>query len=142
MSGLPPLPYSLSLRLLRLSLVLGVADNAIFAVLLVVAPNLPGRWLGLTLPPERFQLWLVAIFLGMLAVFYTLAAFDPVAYWGNILVVIGGRLAGAGALTLAICGQPELSGLWPVVASNLVLGLLHAFFWWPVRRWDLLRSSH
>lgn len=126
--------YSTLLRLLRWSLVLGAAYDAVFAVLFVVAPELPQRWTGLPMPGESFYLWLIAVFLGMLAAFYLLAAYDPVSYQGNVAVAVVGRAAGALALGWAAVGRPDLAGLWLLAAGDGLFAVLHAGFGWPVRR--------
>lgn len=123
----------LFLRLLSASLVAAAIYDLGFAVVMIVAPQLPGRWLGLPLPGERFYLWLIAVLLAMLAAVYLLAAHDPRRYSANIAVAIAGRFLGALAFALATRGRPELSGLWVVAAGDLAFSLAHTAFWWPVR---------
>src|SRR4051794_38098435 len=65
------------LELLRGSLALGALYDCAFAVLMVAAPGLPARWLGLPLPPlprGAFYLWVMAVLLAMLSYLYLLAA--------------------------------------------------------------------
>jgi hypothetical protein len=125
-----------SLVLLRASLGLGALYDACFAVLMVAAPELTARRLGLPLPPlpqGAFYLWILAILLLMLAALYTLAARDTRRYSGIVGVAIGGRLLGGAALLAAAWRHPGLGGLYPLGAADLGFGLAHAAFWWPLR---------
>ncbi len=121
------------LRLLRLSLVVGALYDVAFAAMMVLAPQVPGRWLELPLPGERFYLWIMAVFLLMLATLYLLAVRDPRRYSGVIAVAIVGRTAGALAFALAAWLQPELWGLWPLAVADFLFAVAHATCWWPLR---------
>lgn len=121
------------LRLLRISLVAGALYDLVFAATMVVAPELPERLLDLPQPGEPFYLWLIATFLTMLAGFYLFAAFDPISYWGNIVLAIVGRTCGALVLGLAAWSDPALAGLVPLAVADLLFAVLHAVFWWPIR---------
>lgn len=123
----------LYLRLLTVSLVLGALYDLGFAATMVLAPDLPARWLGLPMPGETFYLWLMAILLAMLAALYLLAAQDPRRYGGVIAVAIAGRFAGSLAFLLAAVGRPDLSGLYALAGADLVFAIAHAVFWAPVR---------
>lgn len=130
-----PLPrYGRWLSLLRGSLVAGALYDLVFAALMLLAPGLPERLLGIPQPGEAFYLWLMAVFLTMLAGFYLLAAYDPVAYRGNIVIGIVGRLAGAVVLGLGALSDPMLGGLWLLAAGDLTFAIFHAICWWPIRR--------
>lgn len=123
------------LALLRGSLVLGALYDLVFALLMVAAPGIPARLLGLPLPPlpeGAFYLWVMAVLLTMLAGFYLLAARDTRRYSGNVAVAIGGRLLGGLALGIA-AWRLGLEGLWPLAAADTAFGLAHAVFWWPIR---------
>lgn len=123
----------LFLRLLRASLFAGALYDLALAALLVLAPELPERLLGVPRPGEDFYLWLLAVLLAMLAAFYLLAAFDPFSYGGNVLAAIAGR--GTAGLVLALAAaRTGFSGLYLLAAGDLVFAGLHAAFWWPVRR--------
>jgi hypothetical protein len=124
------------LLLLRGSLVVGAIYDLAFAVLMIVAPGLPARWLGLPLPPlprGAFYLWVMATLLGMLAFLYLLAARDTRRYSGIVLVALVGRIAGGLAIAIAALRGPDLAGLWPLAAADLGFGLAHAVFWLPIR---------
>lgn len=121
------------LRLLRISLVAGAVYDLGFAVCMVWVPGLPATQLGLPLPGESFYLWIMAVFLTMLAVLYLSAAHDPRRYSAIIVVAIAGRFLGATAFTLAALRSPDLTGLYPLAAADALFGLLHAVFWWPLR---------
>jgi hypothetical protein len=124
------------LALLRGSLALGALYDAAFAVLMVAAPRLPARLLRLPLPPlpeGAFYLWIMAVLLLMLASFYLLAAREPWRYAGVVAVAIGGRVLGGLAFVAAAWGHPGLTGLYPLAAADLGLGLAHAVSWWPIR---------
>ena len=124
----------LLLRLLRGSLVLGALYDLGFAALMVLAPDLPARLLALPLPNEDFYLWLMAIFLSMLASLYLAAARDPRRYSAVIAVAIAGRTLGGLAFLLASRGRPELQGLIPLAAADFAFALGHLAFWIPLRR--------
>ena len=121
------------LRLLRGSLCAGAVYDLVFAALMVVAPELPSRWLSLPLPGEAFYLRLIAVLLGMLALLYLAAARDPRRYSAIIAVAIVGRAAGAAALALAARGRPDLAGLWPLAGADLGFAIVHAVSWLPLR---------
>ena len=121
------------LFLLQLSLLAGALYDLVFAGLLVLAPELPQRLLELNPPADRYYLWLIAVFLTMLTGFYGYAAYDPVAYEGNVVVAIAGRGLGALAMGLAAWQNPALWGLYPLAAGDLFFALAHAVFYLPLR---------
>ena len=121
------------LRLLRMSLVAGAVYDLGFAACMAWAPGLPAAWLGLPLPGERFYLWIMAVFLTMLAALYLKAAEDPRRYSAVIAVAIGGRLLGAAAFVLAALDRPDLAGLYPLAAADALFAGLPTLFWWPQR---------
>ncbi len=123
----------LLLRLLSVSLVAGALYDLGFAALMVVAPAVPAELFGLPLPGEDFYLGLIAVFLGMLASLYLVAAHDPRRYSAVIVVAIAGRLAGAAVFVLAATASSELAGLYPLAAADLAFGLAHAACWLPLR---------
>lgn len=120
------------LTLLRWSFWLGALYDAAFAALMLAAPEIPARLLHLPLPP-MFYLWILAVLLLMLAALYVLAARDTRRYSGIVAVAIGGRIAGGALLLYAAYRDPTLSGLYPLAAADLGLGLVHAAFWLPLR---------
>ncbi|MEO1087595.1 MAG: hypothetical protein AAFY88_25445 [Acidobacteriota bacterium] len=83
--------HAFNLRWLKISLVAGAIYDLIFAAVMVAAPELPEKLLQVRPPGDAFYLWLIAVFLTMLAAFYFFAAYDPRAYSGNIRVRHGGR---------------------------------------------------
>ncbi len=125
--------YSLYLRLLRLSLVVGAAYDVVLATGLAFAPGVVTRLLRLPLPGEDFYLWLIALLLVTLAAFYLLAAYDPASYRGNILVAIGARTV-ATALLAAAAWSEGLPGLYVAAGGDFVFAVAHVAFYWPVRR--------
>lgn len=125
---------SFRLRLLKISLVAGALYDLIFAAMMVGAPGLATRFLDLAPPQERYFLWLIAVFLTMLALFYLAAAYDPSSYGFNILIAIFGRLLGAAALYAGSIGRPDLWGLVPLAAADLGFGVAHAALWLPIRK--------
>lgn len=131
---MPTAHPSFWLRLLKLSLVVGAAYDLIFAAQIAFFPELATRWLGLLPPQEPYFLWLIAVFLVMLAGFYLAAAYDPSSYSFNILVAIGGRGLGALALFAASADRPDLWGLQPLAAADLCFAIAHALCWWPIRK--------
>jgi hypothetical protein len=119
-------------RTLRWSLVLGALYDGAFAVLMVAAPRLPARLLGLPLPPlpaGAFYLWIMAVLLLMLAALYLLAAVDPDRYAGVLAVAVAGRLLGGLAFLIAAARSPGLAGLYPLAGADLALGITHAAAW-------------
>ena len=124
------------LGLLRGSLVAGALYDLAFAVLMVTAPGVPARILKLPLPPlpeGRFYLWIMAVFLLMLAALYLAAAYDPRRYSAIIAVAIGGRALGAAAFAAAALTGSGLGGLVPLAVADLAFSFLHAASWWPIR---------
>ncbi|MBW8876310.1 MAG: hypothetical protein JF614_15190 [Acidobacteria bacterium] len=132
-------PFVRRFRLLSLlcgSLVAGALYDLAFAVLMVAAPQVPARILKLPLPPlpeGRFYLWIMAVFLLMLAALYLAAARDPRRYSAIIAVAIGGRALGAAALAAAALTGSGLGGLVPLAVADLAFSILHAASWWPIR---------
>ncbi len=124
------------LGLLRASLVAGALYDVGFAILMVVAPQVPARMFGLPLPPlpeGAFYLWILATLLLMLAGLYLAAAYDPRRYSAIIAVAIAGRALGALVLGIAALRGPDLGGLVPLAVSDLAFSLVHAASWWPIR---------
>ncbi|MEO1368887.1 MAG: hypothetical protein AAFX50_17055 [Acidobacteriota bacterium] len=126
--------HAFFLRWLKISLVAGAIYDLIFAAVIVAAPELPEKLLQVRPPGDSFYLWLIAIFLTMLAAFYFYAAYDPRAYSGNIRVAIVGRTAGFVAMCGAAVADPSLWGLYVLAAGDLLFAVAHAIFWWPIRR--------
>lgn len=123
------------LSLLKLSLWAGAAYDVVFAFAMVVFPVYAAELLGLRLPGEPFYLWLIAVFLLMLAAIYLFAAYDPQAYRGNILVGIVGRSVGFLVLIYAaITAEPPMPGLYLAAFGDLTFAVCHAVFWWPIRK--------
>lgn len=120
------------LRLLQLSLVLGAAYQAAVAAVLLAAPGVVGRTLGLAVPEERYFLWLLAVLLAVVGGLLVSAARDPRRYTAVILAAILGRLAAAAALAGPALASPELGSLYALAAVELAFGVLHAIFWLPV----------
>ncbi|MEM8994748.1 MAG: hypothetical protein AAGF23_08140 [Acidobacteriota bacterium] len=126
--------HAFFLRWLKISLVAGAVYDLIFAVIIVAAPELPEKLLQVRPPGDPFYLWLIAVFLTMLAAFYFYAAYDPRAYSGNIRIAIVGRTAGFIAMCGAAVTDPTLWGLYVLAAGDLLFAVSHAIFWWPIRR--------
>ena len=121
-------------RWLSLSLFAGAAYDIVFAALMVFAPGLPAKLLNVPVPQEEFYLWLMAVFLLMLAFLYISAALDPRRYSAIIVAAIVGRTLGAVAFVAAAWGRPDLGGLYPLAAADLVFAAAHALLWLPLRR--------
>lgn len=128
------LPHRWARLLLQIGLVCGALYDGIFAVILVVIPELPARLLDLPIPEETYLLWLQSVFLLMLGAVYLWAAYDPVAYAGNIVVAIVGRSCGFLVLAAGALSDPAWAGLWPLAIADLLFALWHALTWWPLRR--------
>lgn len=122
------------LTLLRVSLVLGAAWDAVFALLLGFAAEPAARVFGLPLPPlpeGAFYLWVLGVLLLMLAALYVIAARDPRRYSGILAVAIGGRVLGG--LVMFLAAARGVPGLYPMAAADLAFGISHAAFWLPIR---------
>jgi hypothetical protein len=117
------------LRLLRASLLLGALYDLAFALLMLLAPELPARLFALPLPGEPFYLWLIAVLLTMLAALYLKAAQDPRRYSGVVVVAAGGRCLGAAVFAAAAYGRSDLAGLWPLAGVDLAFGVAHGLLW-------------
>lgn len=130
----PPLAhYGTYLKVLRVSLAIGGIYDLLLAVLLAVAPGLPFGLLALPLPGEPFYLGLLVVLVAMVAALYLLAAYDPMAYAGNVLVAIGGRLTAGVMMAWMAAGRDDLSGLYILAAVDLAFGVIHAVTWLPCR---------
>ncbi len=125
--------YSFYLRLLRVSLAVGGAYDLVLAGLLALAPELTFGMLSLPLPGEPFYLGLLVVLVAMVAALYLLAAYDPMAYSGNVLVAIGGRFAAGAMMVSMAIGRADLSGLYLLAAVDLAFAAVHAAGWWPCR---------
>ncbi len=123
-----------ALDLLRATLVLGAVYDFVYAILMVVAPELPERLLQLPQPQEAFYLGIMAVFLTMLGSLYLFAARDPRRYSGIIVVAILGRLAGGVVFVVTAMRNPELWGLYVLAGGDTLIALSHAFFFRPALR--------
>ncbi len=130
---MPAARTSFYLLALRLSLAAGGAFNLLLAAVLALIPGLISKLLGLPLPVEGFYLGLLAVLVAMVAAVYLLAAYDPMAYAGNVLVAIAGRSAAGMVMAVAATGRSDLSGLYVLAAADLSFGVVHALCWWPTR---------
>lgn len=122
------------LRLLRASLLLGALYDYAFALLMVLAPEVPARLLHLPTPGEAFYLWLMAILLAMVATCYLLPFHDPWRYQTVVPIAIVGRALGGLAFLAAAWGRADLAGLYPLAAADLGFAAAHAGGWLPIRR--------
>ena len=121
------------LKIQRVSLVVGAFYDGILVAVLLLVPELMPRWFGLPLPNEEFYLWILAVLLAMVTALYLLAAYDPMAYAGNVLVAIAGRGAAGAALALAAASGEDLAGLYALSAVDLLFAAVHAVCWRATR---------
>jgi len=129
-------PVAMTSPFVRRFRLLGLLRGSLVAGALVTAPGVPARILKLPLPPlpeGRFYLWIMAVFLLMLAALYLAAAYDPRRYSAIIAVAIGGRALGAAVFTAAVLTGSGLGGLVPLAVADLAFSILHAASWWPIR---------
>ena len=124
---------NLYLRVLRLSLTAGGLYDLVLAAFMVLAPAPTFGLLALPLPGERFYLGLLVVLVSMAAALYLLAAYDPMAYAGNVLVAIAGRFAASGVMAAAAAGRDDLGGLYLLAAVEFLFAAAHAVCWWPCR---------
>ncbi len=130
-----PSPHvSLYLRVLRVSLTVGGIHDLVLAALLALAPEPTFSLLALPLPNEPFYLGLLIVLVSMAAALYLLAAYDPMAYAGNVLVAIVGRFAAGMVMFTAALGRGDLRGLYLLAAVELLYAAVHAASWWPTRQ--------
>lgn len=122
------------LRWLKRSLRLGAIYDLVFAGMMVFAPHMATQFLDLRPPEEPYYLWLIAVFLFMLAGIYFLAAYDPEAYRGNVDIAVVGRTLGFVAMAAGAWGRPEMWGLWVLAFGDLFFAAAHFVCWIPVRR--------
>ncbi len=127
------------LRLLKLSLVLGAGCDLLLALVLWLQPTLLSQWLALPLQQlpagGDIYLHLLALLLAVLAWVYLLAAYDPVAYTGNVVAAILARAGGAVILGLAAWQPSGGVGLLWMALAEAMLAALHAIAWLASRRW-------
>ncbi len=126
--------YSVYLRILRLSLAIGGLYDLLLAALLALVPGPTFSLLGLPLPNEPFYLGLLVVLVSMAAALYLLAAYDPMAYAGNVLVAIAGRFTAGAVMITAALGRDDLRGLYLLGAVDLLFAAVHAASWRPTRR--------
>ena len=122
------------LHFLKLSLWAGAAYDVAFAAAMFLIPAFAADLMGLRLPGDPYYLQLIAVLLLMLATMYLFAAYDPKAYAGNIAVAIVGRFLGFCVLLYHALTDPTLPGLYMLAFSDLLFAVVHAVFWWPIRR--------
>ena len=103
LTDMPPRRFSPTA--LSWSLRAGAAYDALFALLLAAFPRQIAAVFRLPLPGERFYLWLIAVFLLSLGVFY---------------ILVGAAVIGAAAV-----GRPDLGGLWAIAGGDLLFGAAH-----------------
>ena len=120
-----------ALSLLRITLVVGAVYDFVYALLMLVAPELPERLFELPQPGEFFYLGVMAIFLTMLGALYLFAARDPRRYVGVIVVATVGRFLGAFMFAAVAFYRPELWGLYVLAAGDFLIALSHAIFFRP-----------
>ena len=119
---------------LQASLVVGAAADALLALALVLLPRQTADLLGIPLPGEAFYGWLLALLLLLLSGFYLLAAYDPRAYVGNVMLAVLGRSAGAVVLFLAAGSAEHLAGLYPAAFAEFGFAVVHAVLFRLSRR--------
>ena len=119
--------------MLRVSLAIGGIYDLVLVALLVVVAEPTFGLLGLPLPGEPFYLGLLAVLVAMVAALYLLAAYDPMAYAGNVLVAIAGRFSAGVVMAAMAAERDDLTGLYLLAAVDLAFGAVHAACWWPSR---------
>ncbi len=118
-------PRRFSPTALSWSLRAGAAYDALFALLLAAFPRQIAAVFRLPLPGERFYLWLIAVFLLSLGVFYILVARKPAERRDFLRLAIATRLVGAAVIGAAAVGRPDLGGLWAIAGGDLLFGAAH-----------------
>jgi hypothetical protein len=118
-------PRRSSQTALSWSLRAGALYDALFALFLVAFPAQIGAIFRLPLPGERFYLWLIAVFLLSLGVFYILVARNPTAQRDFLHLAIATRFAGAVVLGASASGRADLGGLWLIAGADLLFALAH-----------------
>ena len=121
------------LMALKYTLIFGAVYDIVFAAAMVLIPEFSAGLLNIRLPGESFYLWLIAVFLCMLAAFYLFAAYDPQAYRGNIQIGIVGRTCGFLVIMYAAYLDPTMPGLYLLAFGDLSIAIATLFFWWPIR---------
>lgn len=124
---------SLYFRTLQGSLLVGAAYDALLGLAMLFTPQLLTGILGVPRPGEDFYLWLLGWLLLMLAGFYTLGAYDPMAYRGNIGVAIVGRAVAAAILAYA-AWRHGFPGLYLPAVVDLLFAIVHTVAWRGMRR--------
>lgn len=127
--------HGLFLNVLKGSLAVGAVYDAVLAALLAFFPQFFADLLNVPLPGEAFYLHTLAVVVGMLSMFYLLAAYDPVAYHGNVAVAILGRSLAALVLGAAAWRHAHLGGLWLPALGDGLFAVVHAVSWWATRKW-------
>lgn len=121
------------LKLLRASLGLGATVDAAAGIVLVAAPWIVTRALGVPRPSPGLFLHLSAVLLLVVGGLYLLAARDPRRYSGIILLAIAGRALEALVFGVHAFGKPEMGALWIAGGVSLAFAAVHALAWLPLR---------
>ena len=119
----PPPPPPANEPWMRRALLSAAIYNAVWAGLIIAAPDALFAWLELP-PPSYAGLWrCVGLIVGLYGVGYAAAASNPIGHWPITLVGLLGKLLAPAAFVIAAL-RGELS--WRFGATLLTTGML----WW------------
>lgn len=97
--------------------------NVLWGAFVVLAPDVPFRWMGLE-PPRYPEIWqCVGMIVGVYGVGYWLAARDPLRLWPLVLVGLLGKILGPlGFVWAASRGRLPWDLGWTILTNDLI--------WW------------
>ncbi len=116
----------------RLVLNAACAHCAVWAVFIMVFPELSSRVYGFATVPHELHLWQgTGLFIGLLAVGYGMAAKNPQQHWGIVLIGLLAKVLGAiGMATAVVRGQVSPNVLWLLPINDVI-------WYWPF--WRIVR---
>ncbi|MEM7584412.1 MAG: hypothetical protein AAF560_13570 [Acidobacteriota bacterium] len=121
------------LKVQRAALTLGALYDVTVAAGLLLVPAILLEGLRVPPPGEAVYLWLIAALLVALSAVSLLAAYDPMAYVGNVLVAIASRGAAGAALLAAASSSGSLRGFALLGTVNLAFAAAHTVCWRATR---------
>lgn len=109
-------------RWMKLTLAAAAAYNLAWGGLVVAAPQMTLRWIGMDGATEAF--WqCIGMIVGVYGIGYAVAAFDPLRHWPIVLVGLLGKVFGPiGFAQGLIAGDLPSAMAWTILTNDLV--------WW------------
>lgn len=109
-------------RWMMATLLAAAVYNCVWGGLVVLAPGMTLRWIGL--PDATQAFWqCIGMIVGVYGVGYAIAAFDPLRHWPIVLVGLMGKVFGPiGFAQGMLAGDLPLRMGWTILTNDLI--------WW------------